>query len=104
MSLSLSPSAATRPAPEATGRQERATLLGAVAGGHDHAGAAKGSAAQIHHAHDHHAHTASPASRRPPVRLGASVLRMSLAGRLALASVLILVMWGAVLLVTGGGA
>ncbi len=104
MSLSLSPSAATRPAPEATGRQERATLLGAAAGGHDHAGAAKGSTAQIHHTHDHHAHTASPASRRPPVRLGASVLRMSLAGRLALASVLILLMWGAVLLVTGGGA
>ncbi|MFG1228275.1 hypothetical protein [Xanthobacter wiegelii] len=99
MSLSLSPSAATRPAPEATGRQERATLLGAAAGGHDHAGAAHN-----HHGHDHHAHTASPASRRPPVRLGASVLRMSLAGRIALASVLILVMWGAVLLVTGGGA
>ncbi len=99
MSLSLSPSAATRPAPEATGRQERAAPLGVAAGGHDHVGAAQGS-----HTHHHHAHSAAPASRRPAVRLGASVLRMSLAGRLALAGVLILVMWGAVLLVTGGGA
>ena len=104
MSLSLSPSAATRPAPEATGVQARATPLGAAAGGHDHAGAAQGSHTQVHHTHDHHTHAASPASHRPAVRLGASVLRMSLAGRLALASVLILVMWGAVLLVTGGGA
>lgn len=104
MSPSLSPSAATRPAPEATGRQERAAPLGAVAGGHDHVGAAQGSHTQVHHTHDHHTHSAAPASRRPAVRLGASVLRMSLAGRLALASVLILVMWGAVLLVTGGGA
>lgn len=119
MSLSLSPSAATRPAPEATGLQERATPLGAAAGGHDHAGAAQGShaqihpaqvhpaqvhAAQVHAAQVHPARKASPASRRPALRLGASVLRMSLAGRLGLASALILAMWSAVLLVTGGGA
>lgn len=104
MSPSLSPSAATRPAPEATGWQERAAPLGVAAGGHDHAGAAQGSHTHDRHTHDHHAHSAAPASRRPAVRLGASVLRMSLAGRLALAGVLILVMWGAVLLVTGGGA
>ncbi|NMN56919.1 hypothetical protein FHT36_000797 [Xanthobacter sp. SG618] len=100
MSLSLSPSAATPPAREATARQDRAAPVGAAAaGGHDpashgHAGAA----------HAPHAHADSPADRRPPVRIGASVLRMSLAGRLALVSALIIVLWGAVLLVTGGGA
>lgn len=99
MSLSLSPSAATPPAREATGRQDRAAPVGAAAaGGHDPA--SHGHAA----AHAAHAHAASPADRRPPVRIGASVLRMSLAGRLALVSALIIVLWGAVLLVTGGGA
>lgn len=95
MSLSLSPSAATPPAREATGRQDRAAPVGAgAAGGHD----------QGDHGHGHHTHAASPAGRRPPVRIGASVLRMSLAGRLALVSVLLIVLWSAVLLVTGGGA
>lgn len=100
MSLSLSPSAATPPAREATGRQDRAAPVGAAgaAGGHDPA--SHGHAA----AHAAHAHASSPADRRPPVRIGASVLRMSLAGRLALVSALIIVLWGAVLLVTGGGA
>ncbi|WP_237356407.1 hypothetical protein [Xanthobacter sp. YC-JY1] len=99
MSLSLSPSAATPPAREATARQDRAAPVGAAAaGGHDPA--SHGHAA----AHAAHAHAASPADRRPPVRIGASVLRMSLAGRLALVSALIIVLWGAVLLVTGGGA
>lgn len=101
MSLSLSPSAATPPAREATVRQDRAAPVGAAgaAGGHDPASHGHTGAA-----HAAHAHAASPADRRPPVRIGASVLRMSLAGRLALVSALIIVLWGAVLLVTGGGA
>jgi hypothetical protein len=98
MSLSLSPSAATPPAREATGRQDRATPVGAAGavGTHDHTGAV--------HEHAHHAPARPASGRRPPVRIGASVLRMSLAGRLALVSVLLLVLWVAVLLVTGGGA
>ncbi len=93
MPLSLSPSAAT---PPATGRQDRAAPLGTAGatGGHEHGD----------HGHGHHAHAAVPAGRRPPVRIGASVLRMSLGGRLALVSVLLLILWGAVALVTGGGA
>lgn len=96
MSLSLSPSAATPPAREATGRQDRAAPSGAAgtAGGHQHGD----------HGHDHHAHAAAPAAHTPPVRIGASVLRMSLGGRLALVSVLLAVLWGAVLLVMGSGA
>lgn len=61
-----------------------------AAGGHDHAGGA--------HAHHH------PPGRRSPVRIGASVLRMSLTARLGLVFVLLAVLWTAVLLVTGGGA
>lgn len=107
MSLSLSPPAATPPAREATGRQDRTAPLGA-AGGHEHGDHGQVGAAHAHHDHAHrdhaHTHAAGPAGRRPPVRISASVLRMSLGARLALVTVLLVVLWGAVLLVTGGGA
>lgn len=64
--------------------------------GHDHAG------------HDHASHARTGAQThdiaRPPVRLGPSVLRLSLGGRLAIAGTLIAVLWAVVALVTGGAA
>lgn len=54
------------------------------------------------HAHGHHHHDAAP--RLAPVRIGASVLRLSLAGRLLVAGVMIAALWGAVALVLGGAS
>lgn len=56
------------------------------------------------HAHSGHAHSshARPGSRRAEVRIGASVLRLSLAARLAIAGALLAVLWTTVALVAGG--
>ncbi|MFG1371091.1 hypothetical protein V5F32_02840 [Xanthobacter oligotrophicus] len=63
---------------------------------------------QSGHAHaDHvraghsHAAPARPTSGRPEVRIGASVLRLSLLARLAIAGTLLAVLWTVVSLVVG---
>lgn len=60
-----------------------------TAHGHDHAG----------HGHAHH-HPHAPAPPKPR-RLSPSLLRMSLAGRLALVAVLLALQWAAVVAVLG---
>lgn len=56
-----------------------------------------------HAAQDHDDHPpARPARKLPVVKIGPSVLRMSLGMRLALAGILIAVLWVAVALVVGG--
>jgi len=64
--------------------------------GHDHAGHA-------HAGHDHdHSHEPPPAAAPPKPRpLPPSLLRMSLAGRLALVAVLLALQWAAVVAVLG---
>lgn len=61
-----------------------------------------------HAGHDHASHARTGAQThdiaRPPVRLGPSVLRLSLGGRLAIAGTLIAALWAVVALVTGGAA
>ena len=96
---------------------DRATGAGVAAqdAGHDHAG--HGPAPHVHaedhagtqspdtHAHDTHVHHTQPHDApRPAVRLGPSVLRLSLGGRLVIAGVLIAALWAVVALVTGGAA
>lgn len=49
-----------------------------------------------------HAHPAGHAHHHPAVRIGASVLRLSLAARLALATAFLAPLWIAVFLVAGG--
>lgn len=51
------------------------------------------------HREDHHAH--SPATSAPAVEIGVSVLRLSLAARLAIAGGLLALLWTAVALVAG---
>ena len=60
--------------------------------------------AHAHGEHSGHSHSehARPTSRRPDVRIGASVLRLSLLARLGIAGVLLAVLWTTVALVTGG--
>lgn len=70
--------------------------LAAHAAAHDHASPG--------HAHEAHGHLHPAAAARPAVRLGPSVLRLSLGGRLVIAGVLIAALWTIVLLVTGGQA
>lgn len=55
------------------------------------------------HAHSGHTHAdhVRPTSRRPDVRIGASVLRLSLLARLAISGTLLVVLWTAVALVVG---
>jgi hypothetical protein len=60
---------------------------------HDH-----GQFGQQHdHAH-HHSHSHGPASPHPPSPLPVSLLRWSLASRLAVAALASVVLWGAVLI------
>ncbi|MDI4665949.1 hypothetical protein K9U40_16700 [Xanthobacter autotrophicus] len=66
--------------------------------GHAHADHAH---ADRSHADRSHGDHARPAGRRPEVRIGASVLRLSLAARLAIAGTLLAVLWTAVALVLG---
>ncbi|ABS69925.1 hypothetical protein [Xanthobacter versatilis] len=58
---------------------------------------------QSGHSHSGHSHAAPvrPTSRRPEVRIGASVLRLSLLARLAIAGTLLAVLWTVVSLVVG---
>lgn len=53
------------------------------------------------HAHGGHSHSAPDRTGTLP---GVSLLRLSLAGRLALVGCLVALLWTVVLLVTGGGA
>ncbi|MEP9353789.1 hypothetical protein ABLE93_09340 [Xanthobacter sp. KR7-65] len=75
----------------------------------DHApdhGIAHDHSAHSHAASSHPAHVHRPASARPRLvaRIAPSVLRLSLAGRLALAGGCLAVMWAVVVLVLGSSA
>lgn len=82
--------------PEESGRAgARARLAEAGPDHHAHA----------HRAHDDHAedlHTHAPPATGPALRIGPSVLRMSLTARLVLACSLLAILWTAVALVAGG--
>ncbi|MCG5234226.1 hypothetical protein [Xanthobacter oligotrophicus] len=72
--------------------------------GHDEqSGHAHADHVRAGHSHSGHspAAPARPTSRRPEVRIGASVLRLSLLARLAIAGTLLAVLWTVVALVVG---